>query len=60
MSAADRMVLLCRSLFERGYSVGGAGNVSVRNPDGGFTVTPTGSSLGRLSADALSVIGADG
>lgn len=60
MNAADRMVMLCKSLFERGYSVGGAGNVSVRNPDGGFIVTPTGSSLGRLSADALSVIGPDG
>ncbi|QBX33702.1 aldolase [Paracoccus liaowanqingii] len=60
MSAADRMVLLCKSLFDRGYSVGGAGNVSVRDAAGGFIVTPTGSCLGRLSADALSVIGADG
>ncbi|TGN61677.1 aldolase [Paracoccus liaowanqingii] len=60
MSAAERMVLLCKSLFDRGYSVGGAGNVSVRDAAGGFIVTPTGSSLGRLSADALSVIGADG
>lgn len=60
MTTAERMVMLCKSLFDRGYSVGGAGNVSVRNPEGGFTVTPTGRSLGRLSADSLSVIGADG
>ena len=54
------MVMLCKSLFDRGYSVGGAGNVSVRRAEGGFIVTPTGSSLGRLSADNLSVVGADG
>lgn len=57
---AERMVALCKSLFDRGYSVGGAGNVSVRRDGGGFIVTPTGSSLGRLSADRLSVIAADG
>lgn len=57
---AERMVMLCKSLFDRGYSVGGAGNVSVRREGGGFMVTPTGSSLGRLSVDQLSVIAADG
>lgn len=60
MTPAERMVMLCKSLFDRGYSVGGAGNVSVRDPDGGFVVTPTGSCLGRLSPDALARIGADG
>lgn len=60
MSAAERLVALCRSLFERGYSVGGAGNVSVRDAAGGFLVTPTGSSLGRLTVEALAVVGADG
>ena len=59
-SQAVRMVMLCKSLFDRGYSVGGAGNVSVRRAEGGFIVTPTGSSLGRLSADNLSVVDADG
>ncbi|QUS37187.1 aldolase [Falsirhodobacter algicola] len=57
---AERMVQLCRSLFDRGYSVGGAGNVSVRSDEGGFLVTPTGSCLGRLEADRLTVIGPDG
>lgn len=50
------MVNLARSLFERGYSVGGAGNLSVRLDDKRILVTPTGSSLGRLEADSLSVI----
>ncbi|MFV0334443.1 MAG: aldolase [Tropicimonas sp.] len=57
---AERMCLLCKSLFERGYSVGGAGNVSVRLDTGGFLVTPTGSSLGRLTPDMLSEIDAGG
>ena len=50
---------LCRSMFDRGYSVGGAGNVSVR-VDGGFLVTPTGGSLGRLSPQNLSEVSASG
>ncbi|AKD38327.1 aldolase [Pasteurella multocida subsp. multocida OH4807] len=50
------MVNLARSLFERGYTVGGAGNLSVRLDDKRILVTPTGSSLGRLEADSLSVI----
>jgi len=51
---------LCRSLFERGYSIGGAGNVSVRIDGGGFLVTPTGGSLGRLTPADLAEIGAHG
>lgn len=42
---------LARSFYERGYSVGGAGNLSVRLDDKRILVTPTGSSLGRLEAD---------
>ncbi len=38
---------LGRSLFARGFSVGSAGNISVRLPDG-YLMTPTNSSLGRL------------
>lgn len=47
------LVEMGRSLFERGYSVGSAGNISVRLPDG-FLITPTNSSLGRLKADTIS------
>jgi len=36
------LVELSRSLFERGFSVGGAGNISVRLGENRFLVTPTG------------------
>lgn len=54
------LVTLARSLFDRGYSVGGAGNISVRLNNNRFLVTPTGSSLGRLVADELSILDLDG
>ncbi|MDO4430047.1 MAG: aldolase [Lonepinella koalarum] len=54
------MVNLARSLFERGYTVGGAGNLSVRLDANRILVTPTGSSLGRLEADRLSVLDMQG
>jgi len=47
------LVELARSLFARGFSVGSAGNISVRLDDG-FLITPTNSSLGRLEADRIS------
>ena len=49
------MVELAASLFQRGYSVGSAGNMSVR-VDGGYLITPTNSSLGRLDASRLSFV----
>ena len=49
----DLLVELGASLFARGYSVGSAGNISVRLPDG-YLMTPTNSSLGRLRADRIS------
>lgn len=49
-----------RSLFERGLTGGGSGNISVRTPDGGLLVTPTGSSFGRLDPDRLSRLDAAG
>ncbi|MXP63115.1 aldolase [Roseomonas sp. M0104] len=52
--------LLCElgaSLFARGYSVGSAGNISVRLPDG-YLMTPTNSSLGRLKAERISKLDA--
>ena len=56
MNEQDTRVLLCEfgaSLFARGFSVGSAGNISVRLPDG-YLMTPTNSSLGRLDPDRLS------
>lgn len=47
------LVELAASLFARGFSVGSAGNISVRLEDG-FLITPTNSSLGRLDAECIS------
>ncbi|MCL4164294.1 UNVERIFIED_CONTAM: hypothetical protein GTU68_043005 [Idotea baltica] len=46
------MVSLCKSLFDRGFSVGTAGNVSVLLADG-ILVTPTNARLGDLHPDQL-------
>lgn len=54
----EQIVELAASLFQRGYSVGSAGNISVRSSDG-YLMTPTNSSLGRLDADRLSLLDAD-
>ncbi|MEB4616438.1 class II aldolase/adducin family protein, partial [Leucobacter sp. M11] len=51
----DEIVALGRSLFDRGFSVGSAGNLSARIP-GGYLMTPTNSSLGRLDPEKLSVL----
>ncbi|MBB3953083.1 aldolase [Aureimonas jatrophae] len=51
---------LAASLFDRGLTQGASGNVSVRLPDGGLLVTPTGRSLGRLDPGRLARLGADG
>ncbi|HEX4369382.1 MAG TPA: aldolase [Rhodopila sp.] len=56
MTEHDTRILLSElgaSLFTRGFSVGSAGNISVRLPDG-YLMTPTNSSLGRLDPDRLS------
>jgi ribulose-5-phosphate 4-epimerase/fuculose-1-phosphate aldolase len=45
---------LSRSIFDRGLTGGASGNVSLRLPDGGLLVTPTGASLGRLDPARLS------
>ena len=55
----DEMVRLCRSLFDRGYSVGTAGNVSAKLPDG-ILMTPTNSTLGALEACRISKLDPDG
>ena len=44
------------SLYTRGLTHGSTGNLSVRLPDGNLLVTPTGSSLGRITPETLSVV----
>ena len=48
------------SLYQRGLTHGSTGNLSARLPDGNLVVTPTGSCLGRLTPESLSVISPNG
>ena len=60
MEIRESMTRLALSLFDRGYAVGGAGNLSARLPDGNILVTPTNSCMGRLSPERLSKISPQG
>lgn len=64
MSAEQALrVELCewaKSMFMRGYSSGGAGNISAKLPDGSIIVTPTNSSFGDLIPERLSKLDAKG
>ncbi|CAH1651970.1 putative 3-oxo-tetronate 4-phosphate decarboxylase YgbL [Hyphomicrobiales bacterium] len=53
----ERIVLWGRSLFERGFTVGSSGNISVKIADG-FLVTPTNSCFGFLDAARISKLDA--
>ena len=48
-----------KSLFDRGFTGGSSGNISVRLPDG-LLVTPTNSCLGRLDPERISKLRWDG
>lgn len=47
------------SLYQRGYTVGAAGNISARLPDG-WLITPTDACLGRLDPAELAKVDASG
>lgn len=53
------IVRLSKSLFERGYSVGTAGNISCLVDDG-ILITPTNSCLGYLDPDRIAKVSRDG
>ena len=55
----DDIVRLSKSLFDRGYTAGASGNISVA-VDGGLLITPTNSCLGFLQPDRISKIDKDG
>jgi ribulose-5-phosphate 4-epimerase/fuculose-1-phosphate aldolase len=55
----ESLALHGRSLFERGLSPGSSGNLTVRLEEG-FLVTPTGSSLGRLTPERICLLDGDG
>lgn len=54
----EDMTRLSRSLYDRGYSVGSAGNISARLEDG-WLMTPTNSCLGSLDPARISKLDAD-
>lgn len=56
----EDMVRYARSMFERGYSSGGAGNISLKLPDCNILATPTNSSFGDLDAEELSKVTMEG
>ncbi|MGO4855333.1 3-oxo-tetronate 4-phosphate decarboxylase [Phaeovulum sp. W22_SRMD_FR3] len=58
-AARAEMARLCRSLFERGFSVGTAGNVSVRLEDG-ILMSPTNVRLGDLIPERISKLDFEG
>ena len=51
----EHICLLAKSLFDRGFSVGSAGNISVAVADG-VLITPTNSSLGFLRPEEISKV----
>lgn len=59
LKAREDMARLCKSLFDRGFSVGTAGNVSVRLEDG-ILMTPTNVTLGDLVPERIAKIDLEG
>lgn len=55
----EQIAILAKSLFDRGYSCGSSGNISVRLEDG-FLITPTNSCMGRLDPERIAKVGSDG
>lgn len=54
----DLLAELAASLFQRGFSVGSAGNISAKLEDG-YLMTPTNSCLGRLDPARISKLDLD-
>ncbi|PZN96215.1 MAG: aldolase [Hyphomicrobiales bacterium] len=54
-SSRNELVRLAKSLFDRGYSVGSSGNISVAIDDS-ILITPTNSCLGNLEPSRISKI----
>jgi len=55
----EEICVVGKSLYERGYTVGSAGNISARLEDG-WLITPTDACLGRLKPDEIAKVSADG
>lgn len=55
----DQITYFGRSLFERGFTVGSSGNISVRVDDG-WLITPTNCCLGTLDPARITRLDAQG
>ena len=55
----DQIVLLAKSMFERGLTYGSSGNISARVDDG-WLMTPTGSTMGTLDPSKISKLNNEG
>ena len=58
--AREELVKLAKSLFDRGYTYGSSGNISVKLPNQTIILSPTNSCLGELDPQALSKIDLNG
>ena len=58
-SERDSICRLAKSLFDRGFTIGSSGNISVRLADG-WLMTPTGSSMGNLDPNEISKLDLNG
>ena len=58
--ARDEIASLAKSMFDRGLTFGSSGNISQRLEDGGWLMTPTGSSMGELDPARISKLDRDG
>jgi ribulose-5-phosphate 4-epimerase/fuculose-1-phosphate aldolase len=52
----ERIVVLGRSLFQRGLTAGSSGNLSALLPDGRWLITPTNACLGELDPARLALL----
>src|SRR5689334_21765059 len=59
MSERAELVAIARSLFQRGYTFGTAGNLSLRLGEK-VVISPTNSSFGDLAEDCLAEVSLDG
>lgn len=56
----QELIICAKSLFERGYTGGSSGNISVQLSDGSIIATPTNSCFGLLNSERLSKVAIDG
>jgi ribulose-5-phosphate 4-epimerase/fuculose-1-phosphate aldolase len=59
-AACHEIVRIGRSLFERGYVHGTAGNISVRLDDGTVLITPSDACLGALAVERIARVDPEG